>query len=112
MRENIFMAHPTKYPHLAPLVKEMRHYGTLNEIGAQLEVSGAWIREIIKKAERDLSLPDWTLGLDVRTTRALLAAGFTSKDDLRAAISAGKHINRVANKRLAVVIDWLNLNNS
>lgn len=101
------MSQPKKYALLAPLVKDLKKTATLKDIGWALGMSQTRVTEMLKKADRDAAMPEWTIGLDIQIANALIAAGFTSKGQVREAIAKDESIPRVKAVRLGKVRKWL-----
>lgn len=101
------MAQPKKYVLLAPLAKDLRKTATLDEIGWALGMSPTRVFEMLKKADRDAAMPEWTRGLDIQIANALIAAGFTSKNQVREVIDNDESIPRVKAVRLEIIRQWL-----
>jgi hypothetical protein len=91
------------------LAKKVRQTGTWADVGAALGVSHVRAIKILRQAQHNASIPAWTAGLDIRTARILLEAGFKSKRKVQSTIERGDRIDRIGAGRLVILKQWLGL---
>ncbi|MCP5230680.1 MAG: hypothetical protein H6948_01055 [Zoogloeaceae bacterium] len=85
---------------------QLREEGkTFKEVGEALGVSTERARQIFATAQRKKNAPriTWTDGLEPKLANALIAARYTSRDDVRAAVERGE----IAVKNGRGTVPWI-----
>lgn len=79
----------------------------VEEIACALAVTVPRVRQMLRDAERIRALPDWVAGLTVSTARVVVTRQFRNRDEVRAALDSGAHIDRIGPDRQAELRRWL-----
>jgi hypothetical protein len=90
------------------IAARMHHAGaSYAEIAQKLGVSSVRVEQLIRLVSRHSDIPQWLSGLDIKTGKALIAAGFQRIEEVKDAVERDAAIPRIKEYRMRILKQWI-----